>query len=198
MSIEFPPWFLKEVSHEVEVALALRGARLPGEHRVGVVERVQLPLLLVPLALAIAALVRGAKVLGEVLGGAEVVVLVASAQEVGEGCRPAAADLPLGGRPRGPARGRRSRGRGRRFRPQHLPDLAPLLVAKPGGGDIVGGLLLLGLLLGRPADQQRRRDLARRSQLKRRWNTVMIDLVNRDVVVMVELLHILPLPFTLS
>ena len=44
MFIEFPPWFIEEIPHEFEVALALRGARLPGEHRVRVVERVQLPL----------------------------------------------------------------------------------------------------------------------------------------------------------
>ena len=74
-------WLVKEVAHELKVALTLGGARLPGEHRVRVVERVPLPLLLA-LVLVLAALVRGAKVLGEVLGRAQVAFL--SVQEVGE------------------------------------------------------------------------------------------------------------------
>ena len=81
-------WLVKEVAHELKVALTLGGARLPGEHRVRVVERVPLPLLLA-LVLVLAALVRGAKVLGEVLGRAQVAFF--PVQEVGE--RPAAADL---------------------------------------------------------------------------------------------------------
>ena len=72
-----------------------------------------------------------------------------------------ASSLPLGGRPRG-APSSRGRDRGR-FRPQHLPHLPALLVAELAG---VGGLLLLRLLLGRPAHQERRRDLAGRRQLE--------------------------------
>ena len=73
-------WLVKEVAHELKVALTLWGARLPGEHRVRVVERVPLPLLLGLILLA--SLMRGAKVLREVLGWSQVALL--PVQEVGE------------------------------------------------------------------------------------------------------------------
>ena len=78
---------VEEVPHELEVALTLGSARLPGEHGVWVVEGVPLPLLLVPV-LVLAALVRGAKVPGEVLGRTQVVAAHLPVQEVGE--RPSA------------------------------------------------------------------------------------------------------------
>ena len=80
-----------------------------------------------------------------------------------------ASSLPLGRRPRG-APSSRGRDRGR-FRPQHLPHLPALLVAELGADAGVGGLLLgaaLRVLLGRPADEERRGDLARRRHLE--WN----------------------------